>query len=188
MGVRPRPAKSGLNTNGPSTAPATAPKRTSEIWRGRLSGGNHVRRGSTCKEDGAVRDPDEREAEDHERRRIPETAERGDGRAGDTASAARGKTESARAGPSAARGQSGQGPVERKIAGPSPRIPSMPVTTTSVVVATATTSWIIPDRQTSVADSSSVFRLTGYARRAGVDAASSRSIYTGRLGSSRPAV
>ena len=41
----------------------------------------------------------------------------------------------------------GQRTGVRKIAGPSPRMPSIPVTTTSVVVATATTSWIVPDRQ-----------------------------------------
>src|SRR6476659_10188347 len=48
----------------------------------------------------------------------------------------------------------------RKTAGPRPRIDSMPVTRTSVIVDTATTSWSIPLRQVSVAARRIVFRRT----------------------------
>ena len=49
----------------------------------------------------------------------------------------------------------------RKIAGPRPRMPSTPVTSTSVTVATATASWNIPDMHSSPAASRNAFRLTG---------------------------
>jgi hypothetical protein len=52
-------------------------------------------------------------------------------------------------------------PETRKIAGPRPRIPSIPVTSTSDVVATATPSWSIPERAASDDASSRVLRLTG---------------------------
>src|SRR4029079_4699192 len=48
----------------------------------------------------------------------------------------------------------------RKTAGPRPRIDSMPVTRTSVIVDTATTSWSIPLRHVSVAARRIVFRRT----------------------------
>ena len=60
-------------------------------------------------------------------------------------------------------GKAASAAVVRKIAGPRPRMPSIPVTTTSVTVATATTSWIVPERQTSAPERRSVFRRTGYA-------------------------
>ena len=58
-------------------------------------------------------------------------------------------------------GSAASAPAVRKIAGPSPRIPSMPVTRTSVTVATATASWTMPDRHVSVAASRTVFRRIG---------------------------
>src|SRR6478672_2874949 len=48
----------------------------------------------------------------------------------------------------------------RNTAGPRPRIDSMPVTRTSVMVETATTSWSMPLRHVSVAASRTVFRRT----------------------------
>ena len=48
----------------------------------------------------------------------------------------------------------------RNTAGPRPRIDSMPVTRTSVIVETATTSWSMPLRHVSVAASRTVFRRT----------------------------
>ena len=58
-------------------------------------------------------------------------------------------------------GSAASAPAVRKIAGPSPRIPSTPVTRTSVTVPTATASWTIPDRHVSVAASRIVFRRIG---------------------------
>ena len=85
------PAKSGLNTNGPSTAPATAPKRTSEICRGRRSGGTMSAAAARASRTVPFDDADEREAEDDERRRVPEAAERGDRGADDAGQAPDGK-------------------------------------------------------------------------------------------------
>ena len=45
-----------------------------------------------------------------------------------------------------------------KSAGPRPRMPSTPVTSTSVVVATATASWSVPERHVSAEASRRVFR------------------------------
>ena len=58
-------------------------------------------------------------------------------------------------------GRAASAPAVRKIAGPRPRIPSMPVTRTSVTVATATASWTMPERHVRVAASRTVFRRIG---------------------------
>ena len=58
-------------------------------------------------------------------------------------------------------GSAASAPAVRKIAGPSPRMPSTPVTRTSVTVPTATASCTIPDRHVRVAASRIVFRRIG---------------------------
>ena len=58
-------------------------------------------------------------------------------------------------------GSAARAPAVRKIAGPSPRIPSIPVTSTSVTVATATASCTMPESDVSVAASRIVLRRIG---------------------------
>ena len=56
-------------------------------------------------------------------------------------------------------GSAASAPAVRKIAGPRPRIDSIPVTRTSVIVATATASWSTPDSVSRQRLRSTVLRL-----------------------------
>ena len=56
-------------------------------------------------------------------------------------------------------GSAASAPAVMKIAGPRPRIDLIPVTRTSVIVATATASWSTPSRRQS--ESRTVLRRTG---------------------------
>ena len=73
-------------------------------------------------------------------------------------------------------GRAARAPAVRKIAGPSPRIDSIPVTRTSVIVATATASWRTPERTSRQSESRNVLRRTGYEMRR------DRAIQPARLG------
>ena len=99
-------------------------------------------------QDRPLRDADEREPGDDERGGIDLAAERSRQAARDTRDAAarehRDPPEPVHQPPGRQRRNA---PAVRKIAGPSPRIPSTPVTRTSVTVPTATASCTIPDRR-----------------------------------------
>ena len=60
-------------------------------------------------------------------------------------------------------GNAASAAAERKIAGPSPRIDSTPVTSTRVRVETATASCTIPELHVRQVASRNVLRRTGYA-------------------------
>ena len=166
------PAKSGLNTNGPSAAPATAPKRTSEICLGRRSGGTMSAAAARASSTVPFATPTRakpRMTSGAVPQRQPSAVV--DVPATPTTQPTASTGTRPRVSISRPAGNAASAPAVRKMAGPRPRIPSIPVTTTSVVVATATTSWIVPERQTSTPESRSVLRRTGYAlTRAGASA------------------
>ena len=157
-----RPANSGLKTVGPRIAPNTAPNRTSEIPRARRSGGYmspaavRARRAIPCEPPIAANPVTSSTAES-----MPQasavTRQPTIPRANPPASTGIRPTRSMRR----PAGIALRAPASRKIAGPRPRIPSIPVTSTSDVVATATPSWSIPERQVSDPASRIVLRTTG---------------------------
>ena len=156
------PANKGLKTVGPRIAPKTAPKRTSEIPRARRSGGYMspaaVRASSAmpCAPPIAANPVTSSTAESiphasavTQHPAIPSTKPPASTGTRPTRSISR------------PAGIALSAPASRKIAGPRPRIPSIPVTSTSDVVATATPSWSIPERHVSEPASRTVFRATG---------------------------
>ena len=178
------PAKSGRKTSGPSAAPKSAPKRTYEIPRARRSGGymsaaaarasrivpcaipTSAKPGitsaavSTLQPSAVVRQP-----------AIPATHP-------PASTGTRPYRSIRRPAGSAARA-----PAVRKIAGPSPRIPSISVTRTSVTVPTATASWTMPESDVSVAASRIVLRRTG--KRSICSTLSEQRLRRGRPGTPR---
>ena len=157
---RSLPAKSGRKTSGPRAAPNSAPKRTYEIARAfrRV----HIRRGRSREQHRAVHRPHPEEAEDHERRAVDRAAESGQHaaeRAHAEAPRDDGNPPEPVHQPSA--GSAASAPAVMKIAGPRPRIDSIPVTRTSVIVATATASWSTPERSRRQSESRTVLRRTG---------------------------
>ena len=128
--------------------------------RARRSGGNisaaAARESSTIACAGAA----EAEPEEHELARHRPAAERDDDRARPSRSAKPARITGIRPTRSESRpaGPTASAPAIRNTAGPSPRIPSNPVTATSVTVPSATASCTIPDRQTSPAASTIALR------------------------------
>ena len=156
------PAKSGRKTSGPSTAPKRAPKRTYEIPRARRSGGYmsaaaaRASRIVPCATPTSAKPATTSAAESSSQPSavVRQPAMPGEAAAGEHRHAAVAVHQPAG-------GSAASAPAVRKIAGPRPRIPSIPVTSTSVTVATATASWTIPESDVSVAASRNVLRRTG---------------------------
>ena len=157
------PANNGLKTVGPRIAPKTAPKRTSEIPRARRSGGYmspaavRASRAIPCAPPIAAKPVTSSTAESMpqasavtQQPTIPRREAAREHRASRPTRSIRRPA-----------GIALSAPASRKIAGPSPRIPSIPVTSTSDVVATATPSWSIPERHVSDPASRIVLRTTG---------------------------
>ena len=160
-GSSPLPAKSGLNTKGPKSAPTTEPLRTYEMPRARRSGGYMsppaARESVTVpvalpirKKPMTTPTPEEAPAESAVTR--PPAAPRTNPVA---MTGMRPRRSIARPAGSAAHAA-----LARKIAGPRPRSPSNPVASTKVVDASAATSWSAPEVTAMVAASRIVLRRT----------------------------
>ena len=156
------PAKSGRKTSGPSAAPKSAPKRTYEIPRARRSGGYMSAAAARASRivpcaiptsaNPGITSAAVSSAQPSEVVRQPAIP----ARQPPASTGTRPYRSIRRPAGSAARA-----PAVRKIAGPSPRIPSMSVTSTSVTVPTATASWTMPESDVRVAASRIVLRRTG---------------------------
>ena len=120
----------------------------------------HVGNGCPREQHGAVHPADSEEAEDDERRRVHHASERGQ----HAAHRRRRRTRPTRTGTRPWRsmrrpaGKAASAPAVRKIAGPRPRTDSIPVTRTSVIVATAAASCSTPESVTRHSARSTVFR------------------------------
>ena len=141
-----RCAKSGPKTSGPQIAPETAPKRTNDMPRARRSGGNisaAAARASwtTEPEPPTIARPRHTRKADDVWQPVAMTAQP----IAPPTNAPRmtgirpTRSISRPAGPTAS------APAVRKIAGPRPRIPLIPVTATSVTELSAAASWNAPE-------------------------------------------
>ena len=155
------PSNSGRNTSGPSAAPNSEPNSTSEMPRPRLAGGYRSAAATRASSTVPLETPISMNpgitsshvsaAEPAAASTQPATPHRQPAASTGT----RPRRSIARPAGSAASAADA-----RNTAGPSPRIDSMPVTRTSVIVATATTSCSIPERHVRVAARSTVERRT----------------------------
>ncbi len=156
------PAKSGRKTSGPSAAPKRAPKRTYEIARAFFSSGYMSAAAVRAKSTAPFIAP------------TPTNPRITSGALSTTHPSAVSKQPSmpttkppAITGTRPKRsirrpaGSAAAAPAVRKMAGPRPRIDSIPVTRTSVIVATATASCSTPESRTRQRPSSAVLRRTG---------------------------
>ena len=162
---RSLPAKSGRKTSGPSAAPKSAPKSTYEIARARRSGGYMsaaaVRASRTAPFIAPT--PTKPRTTAAELSTAQPTAVSAHPAAPIAKPPAITVTRPIRS-ISRPAGRAARAPAVMKIAGPRPRIDSMPVTRTRVIVATATASWRTPERTTRQALRRKVLRRTGCAR------------------------
>src|SRR5580765_4158338 len=160
-------AKTGPKTRGPQIAPLTAPKRTNDIPRARRSGGNIS--AAAARERRAIEPEAPRSASPAHTRYTAESRQPAETRAHPAAPPTNPPrmtgirpTRSIRrpAGPTAA------APEARKIAGPRPRMPLIPVTATRVSELSAAASWRAAELQTrQVARRSAFGRTSGLTAR-----------------------